>query len=100
MRRRLRQVSLCVLVAIPCLLIAAPATAAAANPTLATIAAVKNSAVIASLELATFLSRKILNVRGVATAGCSASGPTNDLTVPVSGVTVEFDQNGRCVGCR
>ena len=28
--------------------------------------------------------------------------PGNDMrvVVPVSGVTVEFDQNGQCVGCR
>lgn len=62
---------------------AAPATVSAApNSTLAAIAAAKNSAVFATADLAGFVARKIQGVTGSGTAGCAATGLTNELTVP------------------
>ena len=59
-----------------------PPTVAAPETNLAEIASAKNSAVIAGLGLASFLSLKIANVRGTAVGGCPAAGLTNELTVP------------------
>ncbi|PYS27756.1 MAG: metal-dependent hydrolase, partial [Acidobacteria bacterium] len=59
-----------------------PPTVAAPETNLAEIASAKNSAVIAGLGLASFLSLKIANVRGAAVGGCPAAGLTNELTVP------------------
>lgn len=63
---------------------AAP-VAGAANPNtnLASIAALKNAAVLAPGELPEFLARKIQNIRGVATPGCPALGLENEITVPL-----------------
>ena len=64
---------------------AAPA-AGAANPNsnFAAIAALKNVAVLASGELSTYLSRKILNIRGSAPAACGEGGLDNIFDVPLS----------------
>jgi len=64
---------------------AAPGTISAApNSNTAAIAAAKNAAVFAGGEMAAFLGRKILNIRGVTTPGCSAAGLTNELVVPLA----------------
>ena len=55
---------------------------AAPNSNFADIAATKNSAVLVPGELSDFLSRKIQNIRGSATAACPAAGLNNELTVP------------------
>ncbi len=52
------------------------------NSNLAEIAVAKNSAVLAMGEIASFLGRKIQNIRGQPTPGCPAAGLTNELTVP------------------
>ena len=57
-------------------------TTPTSNSNAAEIAAGKNAAVIAAPELASFLSRKIQNILGVAPPGCPASGATNELTIP------------------
>ena len=64
---------------------AAPA-AGAANPNsnFAAIAALKNAAVLVSGELSTYLSRKILNIRGSAPAACGEGGLDNIFDVPLS----------------
>lgn len=68
----------------------APTTISAApNPTTATIAAAKNSAVFAGGEMGDYLGRKIQTLRGVPTPSCAASGIDNELTVPL---------NSPCVG--
>jgi hypothetical protein len=64
---------------------AAPGVVSAApNSTTAAIAAAKNAAVFAGGEMADFLGRKIQNIRGVTTPGCSAAGLTNELVVPLA----------------
>jgi L-ascorbate metabolism protein UlaG (beta-lactamase superfamily) len=64
---------------------AAPAAGAAnANTNFATIAALKNSAVLVPGELSDFLGRKIQNVRGSATAACPAVGLNSEISVPLS----------------
>src|SRR5262245_30813098 len=62
---------------------ASPATAAA-NPqsNFATIAAAQNAAVLAPGELASFLARKIQNVRATPTPGCPAVTLDNRIDVP------------------
>jgi L-ascorbate metabolism protein UlaG (beta-lactamase superfamily) len=64
---------------------AAP-TAGAANPNsnAASIAALKNAAVLVPGELADFLARKIQNVRGSATPGCPAAGLDSEISVPLA----------------
>jgi L-ascorbate metabolism protein UlaG (beta-lactamase superfamily) len=63
---------------------AAPA-AGAANPNgnFSSIAAAKNAAVLAPGELSGYLSRKIQNIRGAATAACPEVGLTNVFDVPL-----------------
>jgi L-ascorbate metabolism protein UlaG (beta-lactamase superfamily) len=69
---------------------AAPATISAApNPTTATIAAAKNSAVFAGGEMGDYLARQIQSLRGIPTPTCAASGVDNEMTVPL---------NAPCVG--
>jgi len=64
---------------------AAPATGAAnPNTNFASIAALKNAAVLAPGELSTYLSRKIQNIRGSAPAGCAEGGLDNIFDVPLS----------------
>jgi len=64
---------------------AAPATGAAnPNTNFAGIAALKNAAVLAPGELSTYLSRKILDVRGSAPAACAENGLENAFDVPLS----------------
>jgi len=64
---------------------AAPATGAAnSNTNFASIAALKNAAVLAPGELSTYLSRKIQNIRGSAPAGCAEGGLDNIFDVPLS----------------
>lgn len=64
---------------------AAPATGAAnPNSNFASIAALKNAAVLAPGELAGFLSRKIQNLRGSAPAACAEGGLDNSFDVPLS----------------
>jgi len=65
---------------------AAPASGGAnANTNLATIAALKNSAVFSPGELDPFLARKIQNVRGAAPAACPAIGLENETDMPMAG---------------
>jgi L-ascorbate metabolism protein UlaG (beta-lactamase superfamily) len=59
-------------------------TTPTSNSNAAEITAGKNAAVIVAPELASFLSRKIQNIRGSAPPGCPASGPTNELIVPLT----------------
>ena len=64
---------------------AAPATGAAnPNTNFAGIAALKNAAVLAPGELSTYLTRKILDVRGTAPAACAENGLENSFDVPLS----------------
>jgi L-ascorbate metabolism protein UlaG (beta-lactamase superfamily) len=64
---------------------AAPATGAAnANSNFASIAALKNAAVLAPGELSAFLARKIQNVRGTAPGACPEIGLDNIFDVPLS----------------
>ena len=64
---------------------AAPATISAApNSNAGAIAAAKNSVIIAGGEMASFLGRKVQNIRGTATAQCPAAGLTNEVVVPRS----------------
>jgi L-ascorbate metabolism protein UlaG (beta-lactamase superfamily) len=64
---------------------AAPVTGAAnPNTNFAAIAALKNAAVLAPGELSTYLSRKILNIRGSAPAACAEGGIDNIFDVPLS----------------
>jgi L-ascorbate metabolism protein UlaG (beta-lactamase superfamily) len=55
-----------------------------ANSNAAEIAAAKHSAVIVSSELAAFLNGKIQGILGVPVSGCPATGPTNELLLPLS----------------
>ena len=55
-----------------------------ANSNAAEIAAAKHSAVIVSSELAAFLNGKIQVILGVPVSGCPASGPANELLLPLS----------------
>jgi L-ascorbate metabolism protein UlaG (beta-lactamase superfamily) len=65
---------------------AAPASGGAnANTNLASIAAAKNSAVLAPGELDQFISRKIQNIQGAAPGGCQALGLENEIDVPLGG---------------
>src|SRR5262249_27329445 len=50
----------------------------------AEIAAAKHPAVIVSSELAAFLNGKIQVILGVPVSGCPASGPANELLLPLS----------------
>lgn len=60
-----------------------PGTVSAApNSNTAEIAAAKNSAVVVSNDMAAFLSKKIQNIRGVATPGCPTAGLLRETTVP------------------
>src|SRR5215468_7273022 len=59
-------------------------TTPAPNSNTAEIAAAKRSAVVAGGPLATTISRLIAAVVGSPTAGCPASGLTNETTVPLS----------------
>lgn len=59
-----------------------PTLPAVPNSNTADIAATKNSAVLASSDIAAFLGRKIQDIRGQATPGCPASGLTNEMVVP------------------
>jgi L-ascorbate metabolism protein UlaG (beta-lactamase superfamily) len=62
-----------------------PGTVSAApNSNTAEIAAAKNSAVVVSNDMAAFLSKKIQNIRGVATPGCPTAGLLRETTVPTS----------------
>jgi L-ascorbate metabolism protein UlaG (beta-lactamase superfamily) len=64
---------------------AAPATGAAnANSNFASIAALKNAAVLAPGELSGYLSRKIQNIRGSAPGACPENGLDNSFDVPLS----------------
>ena len=64
---------------------AAPATGAAnPNTNFASIAALKNAAVLAPGELSGFLSRKIQNIRGTAPAACAEGGLDNIFDVPLA----------------
>jgi len=74
--------------AIPGLVSAAP------NTTTATIAAAKNSAVIAGGEMPQFLARKIQNIRNAGTPGCPAAGLNNEMTVPRTTPCTGFLQPG------
>jgi len=58
------------------------ATIPAPNSNTADIAAGKQSAVMAGGPLATMIGRLIAATTGSPTAGCPASGPTNEMTVP------------------
>jgi L-ascorbate metabolism protein UlaG (beta-lactamase superfamily) len=60
------------------------ATMSAPNSNTAEIAVAKQSAVIAGGPLATTISRLIATIVGSPTAGCPASGLTNELAVPRS----------------
>jgi L-ascorbate metabolism protein UlaG (beta-lactamase superfamily) len=57
---------------------------AAPNSNTAEIAAAKNSAIMTSRLMTTFLNRKIQNIRGTATLECSAVGALRATTVPTS----------------
>lgn len=57
---------------------------AAPNSNTAEIAAVKNSAIMTSRPMTTFLNRKIQNIRGTATLECPAVGVLRATTVPTS----------------
>jgi len=64
---------------------AAPATGAAnANSNFASIAALKNAAVLAPGELSGYLSRKIQTIRGSAPGACAEVGLDNVFDVPLS----------------
>lgn len=64
---------------------AAPAAGAAnANTNFASIAALKNSAVLAPGELAGYLARKIQNIRGSAPGACAEGGLDNTFDVPLA----------------
>lgn len=64
----------------------APATAGVnANTNVASIAALKNAAVLAPGELDQFVNRKIQNINGAAPAGCPALGLENEIDVPLGG---------------
>ena len=54
------------------------------NSNTAEIAAAKNSVVMTSRPMATFLGKKIQNIRGVATPECPAVGAPRATTVPTS----------------
>ena len=60
-----------------------------ANSNAAEIAAAKHSAVIVSSELAAFLNGKIQVILGVPVSGCPASGPANELLLPLSRLVQE-----------
>jgi len=63
---------------------AAPATGAAnANSNFASIASLKNAAVLAPGELSGYLSRKIQNIRGSAPGACAEAGLDNTFDVPL-----------------
>jgi L-ascorbate metabolism protein UlaG (beta-lactamase superfamily) len=63
----------------------APATGAAnPNSNFASIAALKNAAVLAPGELSGYLSRKIANIRGSAPGACAEGGLDNIFDVPTS----------------
>ncbi len=65
---------------------AAPASGGAnPNTNLASIAALKNSALFVPGELDSFLARKILNIRGASPAACPAIGLENETDVPMAG---------------
>ncbi|MDQ1474338.1 MAG: hypothetical protein QOJ99_5818 [Bryobacterales bacterium] len=53
------------------------------NSNAAGIAAAKSSAVIVASELAAFMSRKLQNILGSAAPGCPASGPNNEISLPL-----------------
>jgi hypothetical protein len=55
-----------------------------ANSNAAEIAAAEHSAVIVSSELAALLGGKIQGISGVPVSGCSASGLSNELVLPLS----------------
>ena len=64
---------------------AAPAAGAAnANTNVASIVAARSAAVLAPGELATYLSRKIQNIRGSAPVACAEGGLDNIFDVPLS----------------
>ena len=72
-----------------------PGTVSAApNSNTAEIAAAKNSAVVVSNDMAAFLSKKIENIRGVATPGCLTAGLLRETTVPTSSACVANLQLG------
>ena len=73
---------------------------AAPNTVLAAIAAAKNSAVIAGGEMAEFAGRKIQNIRGSATAGCPATGLTNEMIVPLAAPCTTSARPGGSVAAR
>src|ERR1700751_5489446 len=54
------------------------------NSNTAEIAAAKNSAIMTDRPMTTFLSKKIQNIRGVATPTCPAVGAPRVTTVPTS----------------
>jgi len=54
------------------------------NTNVAAIIAAKNSAFFAGGEIATWVARKVQNVRGSAPAGCPAAGLTNEVVVPLA----------------
>jgi L-ascorbate metabolism protein UlaG (beta-lactamase superfamily) len=54
------------------------------NSNVAEIAAAKHSAVVAAPELTTFIGGKIQGILGVPVSGCPATGPTNELLLPLS----------------
>lgn len=61
----------------------APSTVSAAPDSVtARVANAKNSAVIVGGEMTSFLGRRIEVLKGSATAGCPATGLTNEMTVP------------------
>src|ERR1700694_1135891 len=62
---------------------AAPVAGAAnSSSNVATIAAVKNAAVMTSTDLTAFLALKIQNIRGAPTPACATGGLENETTVP------------------
>ena len=64
---------------------AAPARGAPnSSSNVATIAAVKNAAVMTAAEVITLLGVKIQAIRGAATPGCATSGLENETIVPLS----------------
>jgi L-ascorbate metabolism protein UlaG (beta-lactamase superfamily) len=64
---------------------AAPATGAAnVNSNFASIAALKNAAVLAPGELSAYLARKIQSIRGAAPGACAEAGLDNSFDVPLS----------------
>ena len=60
---------------------AAPAGTPNPNSNAVTIAAAKNAAVFATLELAQFMGAKIQGIRGAATPACATFGPANETAV-------------------